>query len=74
MTTEEIQKIALAEFAYWRDADAVQRGTSKGEMDQSFIHLGAMAAAANIVAAINGRPAAWHRAALMPAPTEAKKS
>jgi len=49
-TVEEIRQIVLAEYKYWNEAG-----------DSVFLQaLGAIGAAANILAAIDGHRAPWH--------------
>lgn len=46
----EVRRIILAEFSYWSDLDV-----------DDAITLGATGAASNILAAVTGHPAPWHK-------------
>lgn len=49
-----VREILLAEFAYWNDD---QPGDDEA---MSAIRMGATGAVSNVLAALTGRPAAWH--------------
>lgn len=62
MSEDEIRKIVLDEFRYWRDQEPAEESTS-----HELIVIGAMGAASNILAAISGHPAPWHTGLDVPA-------
>jgi hypothetical protein len=56
-------KILMAEYAYWREAELAS-GERAIEDVCDGIQMGAMGAIANVVAALGGHLAPWHRLAL----------
>jgi hypothetical protein len=63
----EFTRLLMAEYGYWRDAG----DKDSADDTQSAISLGAMGAVSNVMAALNGAPAPWHRPAK---PSPEKKS
>jgi hypothetical protein len=60
MDRHQLINLLSSEYAYWRDA--------QGD-DIEGVRMGAMGAVANVLAAIAGHPAPWHKApAQVPAP------
>jgi hypothetical protein len=58
MSDQEMMEILRLEYAYWRDAspaDPTARETNEA------IRIGAMGAIANVMAALSGSPAPWHK-------------
>jgi hypothetical protein len=70
ITEQEVREILLSEFGYW----SVDKETDDEEM--SSIRIGATGAVSNVLAAVMGHPAPWHRTSfpvgMMARPTGAK--
>jgi len=60
---ERLLQIAWAEYAYWRDAEEAGDPDGTSGLILDGIQMGAMGAAANLVAAFAGHLAPWHKAA-----------
>jgi hypothetical protein len=56
---EEVIRLLLAEFSYWRDREPDEDGSLIAEFNAGF-NMGAIAAITNVIAAVHGRPAKWH--------------
>ena len=65
MNREQFLELLASEYAYWRDRPA-------GDETASDIQIGAMGAVSNVMAAVCGHLAPWHRSDKTAAPAEEK--